>query len=259
MERIKLGDINFEKVKRIKSNYNLESNIYHNDTTAYKIFKGLSREELEIKQRKIELLGDGAELPKVVMPQNEIFSDNYFWGYTMKYINGAIPLFDIKNRSQNINLYFKIITEISKSLETIHKDPRNVVVGDLNFDNIIIDPNFNSHFIDFDSCQIDGIPNETISRALMSYFQFKGIIPKTIDKNSDKLSLLLCTLSILFNGKTTDISMKQYDKRAEQISVLKNMRSTVLEMKKSKNIPTVPYLHEMIPSTQTQPKVRKRI
>ena len=52
--------------------------------------------------------------------------------------------------------------------------------------------------------------------------------------------------------------MYEYDKKAEQIKTLKNIRSLVLDMRKTKKIPTVPYLDELIITSDTQSKIRKK-
>lgn len=258
MERIQLNSINFDKLKKINCEHHLESELFHDNKKAYKIFYEYPKYKLVKKERKIELLHDGTKLPHVVTPIDKLDNDSQFIGYTMKYIYDSIPLYDIKRRNRDRKLLFKIISTISKSLQTIHTDPRNIMVGDLNFNNIILDRSFNPYFIDFDSCKIDGLENETIPAILGGYFQNRNIKIPATNQNTDKISLLLSVLDIIFEKDIAYITMYEYDKKAEYIKTLRNMRTLVLEMKKTRKVPTVPYVHDLIEKSDIQPKRKKR-
>jgi len=259
MEKIKLKSINIDKLKRIKCKYHMESQLYHDNKKVYKIFYECPKYKLEKKERKIELLNEGPKLPHVVMPIDKLVRDCRFAGYTMKYIYDSIPLYDIKKRNPDYKLLFKIISTISKNLQTIHSDSRNIMVGDLNFNNIILDKWFNPYFIDFDSCKIDSLENENIPAILWGYFQTRNIKIPITNQNTDKISLLLSVLDIIFEKDISYITTYEYDKKAEYIKSLTNMKSIVLEMKKARKIPSVPYVHELIDKADVQPKRKKRI
>ena len=266
MAKIDLENIDLRKLHQINSKQHLESNLFHNQEHIYKIFKDLSIYQTMKKQRKIELLKDGENLENVIMPKDELFYQNEFIGYTMEYIKNSIPLFDFNKRSKDISLFLKILLIVSKSLEKIHQDPRNILVGDLNFDNIIIDKDFNPYFVDFDSCKIKGLENEAIPAILGSYLLNRNIIKVDTTKNTDKFSLLLCTLYMIFKKHIDVVSIYQYDQKSEKIETLKNIREFILEMKKNEKVPEVPYLHEIISpidihskKTITHIKSRKRI
>lgn len=254
MERIELGNINFGKVYMIKTKYHLESDLYHDNETAYKIFKILPKKQLARKQRKIELLHDGEALPNVVMPKAEIFSEDFFFGYTMDYIKDSINLGDFTQRSKDINLFFQTLSTISKSVEQIHRDPRKIMIGDLNSNNIIIDKDFNPRFVDIDSCQINGLRNETIPASLALYLKNRSINYIDTTKESDKFSLLLCSLFVIFKKHVDKISMSDFDEKAEKIETLRNMRTLVLEIKRNQQLSEVPYVHELIASNDLQLK-----
>lgn len=256
MERINLQYINLRKLKKINSMQCLESDLFHNNTIVYKIYKNMPLSDMTTKERKIELLDDGAKLPNVVMPIDKLLYSDDFFGYTMKYINDSIPLFDFNINNKNINVLFNILNKISKSLTKIHSDPRNIIVSDLHFDNILIDRNYNPYFIDFDSCQIDGIDADTIPMMLHSYLQNRKIQTVDISQNSDKLCLLLCTLGMLFGKHIDEVKEYEIDKKTEQIKNLKDTKELILEIKNSKTMPTVPYLHELIPFSNNK-KVKR--
>ena len=254
MGRIDLENIDLRKLQQINSKQHLESDLFHDKEFAYKIFKDLSIYQIIKKERKMELLQDGECLPNVVMPIDKLFYQNQFRGYTMEYVKNSIPLFDFNKRSKDIGLFLKTLLIVSQSLEKIHQDPRNILVGDLNFDNIIIDKDFNPYFVDFDSCKIKELENETIPAILGSYLLNRNIIKVETTKNTDKFSLLLCTLYMIFKKHIDTVSMYQYDKKTERIETLKNIREFVLEMKKFEKVPEVPYLHEIISSSDIQSK-----
>lgn len=259
MERINLESIDFNKLHQINSKYHAESNLFYDEETIYKIFMNLPTYSRDKKQRKIQLLQEGDALSNVIMPIDELFYQGIFTGYTMEYIKGSIPLFDINKRSRDINLFFHIVSIISKSLEEIHHDPRDILVGDLNFDNIIIDKFFNPYFIDFDSCQIDGILNEQIPAMLNYYLLNRDITKVDTTRNTDRFNLLLCTLYTIFKKHIDAVSMYQYDKKAEKVETLRNLREFVLETKKFARIPEVPYLHEIISPRDIEPRnIKKR-
>ena len=255
MRRVDLETIDFSKLQRLNAKQHFESDLFHDEELLYKVFKNMPRYKLERKQRKIELLGEGEPLPITVMPQIEYLDNDLFRAFAMEYLKNCIPLFDIKNRSKFIQDFFKIIFKVSESVETIHQDPRNIVIGDLNFDNIIIDSQLNPHITDVDSFKIDGIPNDTIPAIFDDYLKQKGIAIINNEQNDDRMCLILSTLYMLFKQNIMQVPMYEYDKTAEKLKSLRNMREIVLEIKKSPIIPEVPYLHELIFPEDTERKV----
>ena len=261
MEKIELNQISLEKLRKISGKKNLESNIYHDGSIAYKIFKNMSKEALDIKERKIELLDAGDPLPKTVMPISKIVSGDLFSGYSLKYIKDTRTLYVLYTKTKDINLFFQILSIVSETVEKIHQDPRNIIIGDLHLDNILVDNDFNPYFIDIDSCQIDRIPNETIPSSLGVYRYNRALDWLDATKSQDRLCLVLCSLGLIFKKHIDFVSLREYDKKAEEIETLRNMRELVLEIKKSKGIPNMPYIHELIASSDTvrRPNTRKKI
>lgn len=266
MERINLANIDLRKLSQINSSQHLESDLYHDDELVYKIFKDFSEYKIRKKQKKIEILRDGNPLPNVVMPIDDLFFNDAFFGYTMKYIKNSLPLADFNKISKDIRIFFQILITVSKSVEEIHSDPREIIIGDLNFDNIIIDRSFNPYIVDFDSSKIGRLLNETNPAIIASYQKRRNIKNIDINQNSDKFSLLLWTLFMIFKKNLADISLYEIDEKAERLETLKNAREFILTMKKSKDIPEVPYIHELISNNDLQTsksviqvKTRKRI
>lgn len=253
MNIINKEDIDFRKLIKLKCRANNESRLYHNDDELYKIYKGLLRNELRRKNKKIELLSDGANIDNVILPKDKIMSENILSGYSMDYVKGSLILFEFAKRSKNVNDFLRVIYEVSLTLRKIHNDPRNIVVGDLSFSNIIFDKEFNHYFVDFDSVKIDDIPSDTISFLMDDYTKIRGMYRFKVSKETDIFSLMLCTLHTIFGEEIDKISMYDYDLVAERVETLKNIRNIVIEMKKyNRYIPEVPYMDDIIklPSKQ---------
>lgn len=261
MKKIYFEDIDLDKLHTIEGTTHKESTIFYDETTIYKIFDDLYGQERKNKQTKVELLGDGLSLPNTVMPREEIvyeFLNNRFEGYTMDYIKHSKTLYKTFLDGKNIDKLVTILNTISKSLEIIHKDPRNIILSDVHVENIIIDKQFNPYIIDIDSCKIDGLKNDSIPMTLKHYLQnrhlFRSMEETETTKNTDKLCFLMMIIGLIFNKQIDRISIYEYDEKMEDINILKNMREIILEIRKSKTIPEVPYFHEII-----IPKLTKKL
>lgn len=239
--------MDFKRLYRLKCRANSESNLYYDGENLYKIFKGLVPWQLRRKEIKIEMLGDGAKIDNVILPESKIVNGSLISGYSMRYVKESLILFEFAKRGKNINDFLRIVYEVSLTLRKIHNDPRNIVVGDLSFSNIIFDKNFNHYFVDLDGCTIGDIPSERLCFLLWDYVRYRGMYRFDVDKNSDAFSLMLCTLHTIFGVGVDNISMYDYDFVSERVETLKNMRDFVIEMKKRNNfIPEVPYMDEVI-------------
>lgn len=253
MRVLYLEDIDLCDLKEIKESDNKESTLFRDRNKVYKIFDDMSDYDRECKCRKIELLSDGKELPITVMPEDALvygWLNDRFEGYTMDYIKESKTLNKLSIRNKDIRVLLSILILISKSLEEIHLDSRNIVISDLHAENIIVDKNYKPHIIDIDSCKIDGIKNDAIPMALKQYLSnrnlFSSLSQTNTTRNTDRLCFLMMAISLIFNKHIDKISMYQYDEVSERINILKNMREIVLEVQKSQTIPEVPYFHHMI-------------
>lgn len=247
MDIIRKADINFNNLKKLKCRANSESDLYTDGESLYKMFKRMTSEELRRKERKIELLADGDKIENIIFPERKIVNGNLISGYSMDYVKDSLILFEFAKKSKRINDFLRVIYDVSLTLRKIHNDPRNIVVGDLSFSNVIFDKDFNHYFVDFDGTMIGNIPSERISFLLNDYTVLRGLYRFSVDKNSDIFSLMLCTLHTIFGIEIDKISMYDYDFVAEKNETLRNMREYVIEMKKKNNyIPSVPYMDEII-------------
>ena len=253
MKSIYFDDINFSCLSKQKMTNNKESVLFHNNDTIYKFFVTLSNDERKRKQQKVEILSSEKISPIIINPKEQIICknlDEQFEGYTMDYIKSSKTLYKAFVKNKRLSILLPILITISKSLEEIHSNPMDIVISDLHAENIIVDKNYKPYIIDIDSCKIATIKNDSIPTTLKYYLLnrnlFHSIEETKTTKNTDKLSFLMMSLGLIFNKHVDDILMNQYDKVAERIIILQTMREIVLEIKKCKTIPEVPYFHEII-------------
>lgn len=265
---IHLENINFKELERIHCKSNCEARLYTDGKICYKIFwrERYTPWQLHGKYKKINIL---AKIPKksldsVILPINKIINKKgEMFGYTMKFIPDSQTLVSFK--PEDDLLVAKILYEVSQSVRKIHQDSRNIIISDLHFYNIILDKNLRHYFVDFDSCSINGIPNEGAPKFLSNYEQLVDssryrVLKETIrelrgyaaytetSQRTDRLCLILCTLIYLFGKSIISISESDYDKKCEEIPFLNNMKSYFLYLKKYPKGLEVPYLDEFIPT-----------
>jgi hypothetical protein len=195
------------------------------------------------KRRKLELLYNGGTISNTVIPY-ALITDNFFLsGCAMKYISDSVSL---KNCTDS-EFFYKLLYRASLTLKKIHDDPRNIVIGDLHFDNILIDKKLDHYFIDMDSCMVYDIPADRLPNALKYYVINRGNFRFDVGKETDKLCMFLAMIGALFGTSIDFLDMTEYDIKAEQISTLRNMREFVLKIKNNKSgIPDIPYLSDLI-------------
>ncbi len=181
----------------------------------------------------------------IVVPKEQILCNNNFVGYTMQYYDNITPLYKLPKECDYVE-FLKIVKKVSLLLKLIHANPLNIVVSDLNFSNIIIYNN-EPYFIDVDSFEIAGLISNRIPSILYSYFNKRHFASVDVNQNSDRFCLVLCTLYSIFSKGIDNVNMYEYDEKAEQIEMLKNMRECVLKIKKEKlGFLNIPYIDEFI-------------
>ena len=240
MEILDVRDIDFAKLE-ILDILSSEGSLYFNDNLFYKFYDNLTN--LELKEKKLILLNDDYHRLNAIIPHILIKNKQLLSGCAMKYVKDASSLIEYK---ENDN-YIELLYDVSLSLIKIHNDPRNIVIGDLHFNNIIVDKNKKHYFIDFDSCMIDNIPQNRLPNSLLSYAKSRGYFAFDVSCNTDRFCMILSFIHSLFDKSIDSLSLYDYDEKAEQIHTLKNLREYVIEIRKAyNNIPDVPYLHEVI-------------
>lgn len=255
MNFIQGNQIDFNSLSKINCDYNTEAILYRVDDSFYKFYRNIHSEKVKRKAFKLLILNEGITLKNVIVPDTLIVNKELLLGCRMDYIDYSLPLFKFTNISSSVNKFLKLVYDVSLSLREIHSDSRDIVVGDLNFNNIIFDSEFNHYFVDFDSSMVDGIASDRIPSMLHLYVKNNGIYKYDINRETDRLCMILNTLYMIFSKRIDFVTMDEYDEKAEKLETLKNMRGIVLKIKNSGGkIPVVPYLDELISSNDFTPK-----
>lgn len=241
MHVLDINTLNFNKLNILNCNDATEGDLYYDKEVLYKMF--INSINVQRKKRKLMALNDGFLIPNVVIPDTLLIDNYRTVGCGMPYIDNSISF----RKYRNSNSFIMLLYLISLSLKNIHNDPRNILIGDLHFNNIIIDQNLNHYFIDMDSCMIDGIRSDRIPHLLTFYVNFRNNFKFDISRETDRLCMYLATIEAIFGYDIDGLSMYEYDEKAEQIYTLKNMRKFILQIKNNAaGIPNIPYLDELI-------------
>lgn len=243
MEILDVRDIDFNNLELFNEVISTESSLYFDDKLFYKFFETFIKTNIDNKKKKLLLLNDGDKLNNVVIPNILINNGNITCGCAMTNIKNTNSLYKYRDSE----VFMLLLYTVSISLKKIHNDPRNIVVGDLHFNNILIDKNGQHYFIDFDSCMIDGIPQDRLPTCLIEYVNNRGGFKFNVGVDTDKLTMFLSTINALFGKRIDVLSINEYDEKAEQLYTLKNMRNYFLEVKNNNTfICDVPYMCELI-------------
>ncbi len=247
MKSIEYKDFKKIPVKPLRVYSSSEAHIYYNNKILYKIYKELTREEAKRKNTKINILSQVKGLNEAVLPIDKIINKKGIYislvGLTEEFIEGT-TLWDLSKDSENFAKYLNALRTASIGLKRIHNRSENIVLGDANFDNIVISEDGRAHFVDFDSVMIDKLKADRISIFYDRFISnFKNDVK--VNRNSDRLTFLLYFLNNLFNIDLNELSMYEYDYLGERLNTLRNLRTTVVKLKKTGSA-YVPYLHQVI-------------
>lgn len=240
MKILDVRDIDFNSLEMLDV-FSSEGTLYFDDKIFYKLYDNL--ENIDNKEKKLLLLNDGINNFDAIIPHILIKNKLETWGCAMDRVKDATSLIKYKKT----DIFILLLYSISLSLKKIHSDPRNIAVGDLHFNNILVDKGLKHYFVDFDSCMIDDIAQDRLPSSIIQYVGNRGDFKFKVGSNTDKLCMILSLINSLFGKDIDFLSMDEYDEKAEQIYTLKNLREFIVAIKKNMyNIPYVPYLHEVI-------------
>lgn len=240
MQNIDIRQLSSKGIIDLEPYVHSESDIYTDYKVVYKIFKNMSREELNTKRKKVELLSTLEGIKELVLPKKKLLSNNRFVGYSMDYIN-ADTLFKCQHR-MDINDYLNLVSKISTTMKRIHE--RQIILGDVSPFNILVN-NGVYYFVDLDSCMVKNMSPERVSYYLSDYCAFTNKYVRC-NKNFDRLSFLLYFINYLFGLNLEDLPMYEFDKKSETLEFLKNIRNIVISLKTKKVNTQVPYLDEVL-------------
>ena len=138
------------------------------------------------------------------------------------------------------------LKDASIRLSRLHRDSDRILVGDMHFDNIIIDDKGNNHFIDVESYGIQSLKPSDIPSITYNYYTWMNYYI-CHSSNMDKISFFLALFSSIFNKNIISVSENEYEIKSKQILILEKLKDVFLDLKYSyAEEPDMPYLYEVI-------------
>lgn len=255
MEKIYLRDIDFgnlTKIMRIENNSEL-----HYDKLNRNFYKMYNYPDK--KRNKIfEELSNLDEIENVIIPHTVILHSKLkkkkIEGCISTYIPNTMKMFDyfdvFPSKKED---FYKIMNESSKTLQNIHS--KDIVLGDVSFNNILFDMENNHYYCDLDSIVVD--QNDCNIAGLIGwYYRYKNLDDIKINDNFDRFSFFLHFSSMIFGTKLNQLTEYKIDEEIEKFPFIYDMKDLLFFIKnRDQRIPKVPYLHEIIPE---QPKIYQK-
>lgn len=237
MKKIDITSINFDKVVKINDDISSESAIYHDNKMVYKIYRNFSFRELIEREIHVDETSKVTNL-RVAAPHG------FFCGCTMAYKKGII-LSEYEKTHSIEELKDKLI-DVSLELEEIHRNRKKIVLGDINYNNVMIDEENNDFsFIDFDGVGIKRLEPMTISAPLFEYLENRGIDYQG-KQNYDRLAYLLAFYQTVFHKSIDEVSEDEFEMKTDELPFLNRSRYDFKVLKKkNKTVKDMPYFHEV--------------
>ncbi len=243
MKKIDITSINFDKVIKINDDISSESAIYHDNKMVYKIYRNFSIRELIEREIHVEETSKVTNL-KVAVPLAKLYDHGLFCGCAMEYKRG-ITLREYEKAHSKEELKDKLI-DVSLELEEIHRNRKKIVLGDVNYNNVMIDEENNDFsFIDFDGVGIKRLEPMTLSAPLFEYLENRGIDYQG-KQNYDRLAYLLAFYQSVFHKNIDDVSEDEFEMKTDELPFLNRSRYDFKVLKKkNKTVKGMPYFHDI--------------
>lgn len=244
MEQIKLNDINFHSLQKLKQQ-GANATLYKDGNVCFKILDRLYDDEKESLYKKF-LDMDGIRIDNVLLPKKLIVKDGKLQGYTMDYFPNSIPLSDrFSVRYVDSKKLFDYVLKASKILRAIHDN--DIICQDLSFENILVDGSGNVAFCDLDGCSYNGYISPFISGLMKRFFIDYRDEKLLLSSNLDRISMMISFYYLIYAKEIQHLTKKQYHKLSDKITTLENAR-TYANMLVDRNNPIgkIPYLDELI-------------
>lgn len=243
MKKIDITSINFDKVIKINDDISSESAIYYDNKMVYKIYRNFSIYELVEREVHVEETSKVTNL-KVAAPLAKLYDHGLFCGCAMEYKRG-ITLAEYEKAHSKEELKDKLI-DVSLELEEIHRNRKKIVLGDVNYNNVMIDEENNDFsFIDFDGVGIKRLEPMTLSAPLFEYLENRGIDYQG-KQNYDRLAYLLAFYQTVFHKSIDDVSEDEFEMKTDELPFLNRSRYDFKVLKKkNKIVKDMPYFHDI--------------
>lgn len=217
----RLQDIDFNKPKPITMGKIDDDNYYYILTWV----EGETLTEFAIGKSEDQLYGIGIKVGEIMHKIHEKRFDNKDLSHKIEKMRNKIPLF----KKLNIDYAKTVINFLENNIEKLEQQPKSIVHGDLNQDNIIIDEKGNIGIIDFGNSDIDYSYQDTHQIQMYNRFLSKGLSTGIIDgylqeKNNEKFwecykiySAYYCLSKIIWAYKFRDpLLIKDMLRRSKQ-------------------------------------------
>lgn len=257
MEKINISDINFSVLQKLKSQ-GTKSTVFTDGNLCYKLLDGLYTSEKKDLCRKF-LDMDGIKIDNVLLPEDLIIENGILQGYTMKYFKDSMQLSDkFLKRYFNCKELFDYVYKASRILRNIHSN--GIICQDLSFENILVDNEGNIAFCDIDGCSYKENYSPFIS-ILFKEFLIDWRKSKIYRKEDiDNVSMILSLYLLMYGQVLQKITKKQYRILSDKIHTLENLRQFAnILVDKNRDIENMPYLDEVIDSTDDYEIDRKKV
>lgn len=243
MKKIDITSINLDKVVKINDNMSSESAIYHDNKIVYKIYKNFSIYELIEREAHVEATSKITNL-RVATPLAKLYNGYSFCGCVMAYKKG-ITLSEYEKTHSIEELKDKLI-DISLELKEMHQNKEKIILGDINYKNIIVDEKSDDFsFIDFDGVGIKRMEPMTISAPLFEYLENRKIDYRG-KQNYDRLAYLLAFYQTVFHKSIDEVSEDEFEMKTDELPFLNRSRYDFKVLKKkNKTVKDMPYFHEV--------------
>lgn len=243
MKKIDITSINFDKVIKINDDISSESTIYHDNKMVYKIYRNFSIRELIEREIHVDETSKVTNL-KVATPLAKLYDHGLFCGCAMEYKRG-ITLAEYEKTHSMEEVKDKLI-DVSLELEEIHRNRKKIVLGDVNYNNVMIDEENNDFsFIDFDGVGIKRLEPMTLSAPLFEYLENRGIDYQG-KQNYDRLAYLLAFYQTIFNKSIDDVSEDEFEMKTDELPFINRSRYDFKVLKKkNKTVKDMPYFHDI--------------
>lgn len=246
MDIIKLSDINFAAFEKMHYQGD-NSTIYTNGDICIKRLEDLTREEKgNMKHKLIEM--EGISIADALLPKGLILDGDILDSIIIDNFKNSKNFFEKFGRTRYIDCaeMFSAVKKASLILREIHEN--GIVCQDLSFSNILIDKEGNIKYCDMDSCYYNGIYSPYSSVLLERFmFSFRKEKQYNITKNTDRLSLFLSFIQLLYAREIQKLSSTKYQELSSRLKTLENCKKYFeILINKRNPIPQIPYMDELI-------------
>lgn len=246
LEKLEFNNLNLNKLQELKDVL-CSNKLYIDNEYLYKIFNLEIVDESQVDEikRKISLF-DSVNLDFLVTPEKCFYDGDTLKCVASKFIKNSETINDLAIR-KGVSYALDNIIDASKKLRKLHYCGKNIVVGDMYFDNIIVDDKNKVFFIDVEGYGIEDFKPTFIPNVTSGFYDWMNYRQKR-DINMDKVSFLLSLFGVVFEKNIMSIGEYAYDEKSEQLTFLKDLKEVFEDLKYTYHtVPDMPYLYELLP------------